>query len=122
MRENVIQITKAVLAAVIFSLVCVLVFSLLLELFSISVTAVKPVNQVLKIVAIALGGILFIRGGRGLVKGVIYGLIAITATYLLFSIISSSFSVTWLFALEMALGAVAGGISGIIGVNIKRRG
>lgn len=122
MRENVIQITKAVLAAAIFSLVCVLVFSLLLELFSISVTAVKPVNQVLKIVAIALGGILFIRGGRGLVKGVIYGLIAITATYLLFSIISSSFSVTWLFALEMALGAVAGGISGIIGVNIKRRG
>lgn len=122
MRENVIQITKAVLAAVIFSLVCVLVFSLLLELFAISVTAVKPVNQALKIVAIALGGILFIRGGRGLVKGVIYGLIAITATYLLFSIISSSFSVTWLFALEMALGAVAGGISGIIGVNIKRRG
>ncbi len=122
MRENVIQITKAVLAAVIFSLVCVLVFSLLLELFSISVTAVKPVNQALKIVAIALGGILFIRGGRGLVKGVIYGLIAIVATYLLFSIISSSFSVTWLFALEMALGAVAGGISGIIGVNIKRRG
>lgn len=122
MRENVIQITKAVLAAVIFSLVCVLVFSLLLELFSISVAAVKPVNQALKIVAIALGGILFIRGGRGLVKGVIYGLIAITATYLLFSIISSSFSVTWLFALEMALGAVAGGISGIIGVNIKRRG
>ena len=54
--------------------------------------------------------------------GIIIGVCAVLVTYLLFSIISSSFAVTWLFALEIALGAVAGGISGIIGVNIKHKG
>ena len=122
MRDNVLQVLKATLAAAIFSLLCVVIFSFIIQLFSVSTDVIKPVNQVFKILAIALGGILFIRGGRGLFKGAVYGVCAVLVTYLLFSIISSSFAVTWLFALEIALGAVAGGISGIIGVNIKHRG
>ena len=122
MRDNVLQVLKATLAAAIFSLLCVLIFSFIIQLFSVSTDVIKPVNQVFKILAIALGGILFIRGGRGLFKGAVYGVCAVLVTYLLFSIISSSFAVTWLFALEIAIGAVAGGISGIIGVNIKHRG
>ena len=122
MRDNVLQFLKATLAAAIFSLLCVLIFSFIIQLFSVSTDVIKPVNQVFKILAIALGGILFIRGGRGLFKGAVYGVCAVLVTYLLFSIISSSFAVTWLFALEIALGAVAGGISGIIGVNIKHKG
>ncbi len=119
MRENIFQILKATLAAAIFSLVCVLIFSFIIGVFSLSTDIIKPVNQVFKIIAIAVGGVLFIRGGRGLIKGAIYGVCAVVITYLLFAIISSSFAVSWLFALEIALGAVAGGISGIIGVNIK---
>ena len=122
MRDNVFQVIKATLAATIFSLVCVLIFSFIIGLFSLSAGIVKPVNQVFKIIAIAIGGILFIRGGRGLIKGAIYGVCAVLVTYLLFAVISSSFAVSWLFALEIVLGAVAGAISGIIGVNIKGKG
>lgn len=121
MRENVFQVLKATLAAVIFCLACVLIFSLIIQLFSLPTDAVKPVNQVLKTLSIAAGGVLFIRGGRGLIKGAVYGVIAVLVTYVLFSVIASSFAVTWLFALEILLGAVSGAISGIIGVNIKRR-
>lgn len=119
--ENVFQVLKATLAAVIFCLACVLIFSLIIQLFSLPTDAVKPVNQVLKTLSIAAGGVLFIRGGRGLIKGAVYGVIAVLVTYVLFSVIASSFAVTWLFALEILLGAVSGAISGIIGVNIKRR-
>lgn len=122
MRDNIFQVIKATLAATIFSLVCVLIFSFIIGLFSLSADIIKPVNQVFKIVAIALGGILFIRGGRGLIKGAIYGVCAVLVTYLLFAVISSSFAVSWLFALEIVLGAVAGAISGVIGVNIKGKG
>ncbi len=122
MRDNVFQVIKATLAATIFSLVCVLIFSFIIGLFSLSADIIKPVNQVFKIIAIALGGILFIRGGRGLAKGAVYGVCAVLVTYLLFAVISSSFAVSWLFALEIVLGAVAGAISGIIGVNIKGKG
>ncbi len=121
MRENVFQVLKATLAAVIFCLACVLIFSLIIQLFSLPTDAVKPVNQVLKTLSIAAGGVLFIRGGRGLIKGAVYGVITVLVTYVLFSVIASSFAVTWLFALEILLGAASGAISGIIGVNIKRR-
>lgn len=122
MRVHILQIVKAVLAAAIISMAGVLVFSLVMELCSLGSGAITPVNQVLKIIAIALGGIMFIRGERGLLKGAVYGVAAVLVTYLLFSIIASSFSVTWLFVLEIALGAFVGAISGIIGVNIRRRG
>ena len=122
MRDNIFQVIKATLAATIFSLVCVLIFSFIIGLFSMSADIIKPVNQVFKIIAIAIGGILFIRGGRGLIKGAIYGVCAVLVTYLLFAVISSSFAVSWLFALEIVLGAVAGAISGVIGVNIKGKG
>lgn len=121
MRENVFQVLKATLAAVIFCLACVLIFSLIIQLFSLPTDAVKPVNQVFKTLSIAAGGVLFIRGGRGLIKGAVYGVIAVLVTYVLFSVIASSFAVTWLFALEILLGVASGAISGIIGVNIKRR-
>lgn len=65
MRDNVLQVLKATLAAAIFSFLCVLIFSFIIQLFSVSTDVIKPVNQVFKILAIALGGILFIRGGRG---------------------------------------------------------
>ncbi len=121
MRENIFQILKATLAAAIFSLLCALIFSFIIGIFSLPADIIKPVNQVFKILAIALGGVLFIRGGRGLFKGAIYGVCAVLVTYLVFAIISSSFAVSWLFVLEIALGAVAGGISGVIGVNLKGR-
>ncbi len=121
MREHILQVVKATLAAIIFSLACVLVFSLFVQLFSLSSAVIKPVNQVLKTLCIAAGGILFIRGSGGIVKGAVYGAVAVLATYVLFSAMSGDFSVTGFFALEVLIGAVSGAVSGIIGVNIKGR-
>lgn len=120
MRKNIFQVVKSAAAAVIISLVFVLIFTLLIQLFSIPMTAVKPVNQVFKIVSIAAGGLIFIRGDKGLIKGIIYGLIAVILTYLLYGLISHSLTISWKFLLEIVLGVVAGGISGIIAVNIKK--
>ena len=120
MRKNIFQIVKASAAAVIFSLVFVLVFTLIIQLFTLPLDAVKPVNQVFKTLSIAAGGLIFIRGEKGLIKGVIYGLVAILITYLLYGLISGSLSISWKFPLEILLGVVASGISGIIAVNIKK--
>lgn len=120
MRRNIFQVVKASAAAVIISLLFVLIFTLIIQLFSLPLTAVKPVNQVFKIVSIAAGGLIFIRGDRGLIKGLIYGLIAVVLTYLLYGLISHSLSISWKFALEILLGVVAGGISGVIAVNVKK--
>lgn len=120
MRKNIFQIVKASAAAVIFSLVFVLLFTLIIQLFSLPLDAVKPVNQVFKTLSIAAGGLIFIRGEKGLIKGVIYGLAAVLITYILYGLISGTLSISWKFPLEILLGVVAGGISGVIAVNIKK--
>ena len=120
MRKNIFQVAMSVAAAVVISLVFVLIFTLIIQLFSLPMGAVKPVNQVFKIISIAAGGLIFIRGEKGLLKGLIYGLIAVIATYLLYGLIAQSLHFVWMFAIEILLGAVAGAISGIIAVNIKK--
>lgn len=120
MRKNIFQVIMAAAAAVVISLVFVLAFTLIIQLFSLSTAAVKPVNQVFKIISIAAGGLIFIRGDKGLVKGLVHGLIAVIITYLLYGLIAQSLSISWKFAIEILLGIVAGGISGVIAVNIKK--
>ncbi len=119
MRKHIFQIIKAA-AAIIISLLFVLIFTLIIQLFSLPTGAVKPVNQVFKIIAVAVGGLIFIRGDKGLLKGVIYGLIAVVVTYLLFGLIAHSLSISWKFALELLIGAAAGAITGVIAVNVKK--
>ena len=120
MRKDIFQIVKAAAAAVIVSLLFVLVFTLIIQLFSLPLDAVKPVNQVFKILSIAIGGLIFIRGDKGWLKGIIYGLIAVIITFLLYGAISRSLTFSWKFLIEILLGVVCGAITGIIAVNIKK--
>lgn len=106
MHTNIFQVVKAVLAAVLFSLLFVLLFTVIIQLFSLPLNVVKPVNQVFKILSIASGGLIFIRGDKGLIKGVIHGVISVVLTYLLFGLISWSLSFSWMFLVELFLGAV----------------
>lgn len=121
MRGHIFQILKAVFSAVLFSLVFVLVFTVVIQLFSLPSGIIKPVNQVFKILAVIFGGLLFIRGDKGLVKGAIYGVCAVLITYLLFGAISLSLSFSWKTAVELLIGGAAGAITGVIAVNIKSK-
>lgn len=119
-RESVFQVLKAACAAVVLSFAYVLVFSLLIHLFSWEGAFIRPVNQVFKIICIAAGSLIFIRGPRGLFKGCAAGGVGIALAYLVFGLIGG-FGGTWLmFLAELALGCAAGGIAGIIAANIKK--
>lgn len=119
-KDGVLQVVKATLATVIFSLVFVIAFTLIIQLASVNSGVIKPVNQVFKIIAIAVGGLLFIRGEKGFLKGAIAGLLSVLLSYVLFAIIGGSFAVSWTFIFEIILGIAAGVIVGIIAVNIKK--
>ena len=111
MLKSIFQILKAAFAAIIVSLLFVLIFTLIIQLFSLPLDAVKPVNQVFKILSIVVGGLIFIRGEKGWLKGIIYGLIAVIITFLLYGAISHSLSISWKFALEILIGGVCGAIT-----------
>ena len=117
-KDGVLQVVKATLATVVFSLVFVIIFTLIIQLASVKSSVIKPVNQVFKIIAIAVGGLLFIRGEKGFLKGGIAGLLSAVLSYLLFAIIGGSFAVEWTFALEILFSIAAGVIAGVIAVNV----
>ncbi len=120
MAKDIFQVGKAACASVIFVLVYSLIFAGIISLFGVPSSAIKPVNQVFKILSIVFGGMLFLRGERGLIKGVALGISAVVQTWLLFSTIACSFTVGWTTLLEVVIGAFAGGIVGVIAVNVKR--
>lgn len=118
LKTTALQILKATCAAVVFSLLSVLAFTLIIQLASLTDAVIKPVSQVCKILAIAGGGLLFIRGEKGLIKGLIYGVCAVLVNHLLFSLIGGSFTFGWQFLLELLIGAICGAVCALLAVNV----
>ncbi len=121
MHGDAFQVFKAVCAALIFSLVFALVFTLVIQLFLIPLQAIKPVNQIFKIVAVAFGGLLFIRGEHGFLKGAIYGAVFAVVAFFAFGLLSCELTFNLTLIFELILNVIAGSISGILAVNFKNR-
>lgn len=66
---HLLQIVKAVVLAVLFCLVAVLIFSLVLKFASLSDSVIKPVNQFIKVFAILFGCFFALRGEKGWLNG-----------------------------------------------------
>ena len=118
--EGVFSIVKGALFSVALSLLLAVIFAVILRMGSISDKVIYPVNQGIKVVAVALGTLLFVRGEKGWLKGGIIGLTFTALSYLTFSAIGNDFSLSWLIIAELFLGFFSGALSGIIAVNLKR--
>ena len=114
------SIVKGVAFAMAVSLLAAIVLAVLLRGGFLSNVIIYPINQAVKSVALALGVLLFIRGEKGLLKGVAVGLLFTAVSYLAFSAIGNDFSLSWLILAELALAVIIGGISGILAVNMTR--
>ncbi len=121
MRTHICQVLKAVFASVLISLVFVLIFTVIIQLFALPAEAIKPVNQVFKVIAVALGVLICVKGEKGLIKGTAAGVLAIAATFIVFGLISMSFTTDWRFAIELLIGGISGALAGILAVNLKRK-
>jgi putative membrane protein (TIGR04086 family) len=122
-KNNVVslQIIKGVIISLIISLCLVLIFALFIKLFSFSDATTKPINYVIKIVAVFVGGFLAINGDQGFLKGVIIGVVSLLTAYLLFGVLGGGLKVGVSLIWEILLGATIGAFSGIIAVNFKNK-
>ncbi len=116
---HLLQIAKAVVLSLLFCLAAVLIFSLILKFASLSDSVVKPVNQCIKAFAILFGCFFAIRGEKGWLKGLAAGILTVMLSYLIFAMIGGDFALSWLIFAELAFGAVAGVLSGIVAVNVR---
>ena len=113
------EIGKGVCVAAVVTLAAVLVFALLIKLFSIGSSVIMPVNQLIKMAAIFTGCFVCLRPGRALAKGAICGVAVILATYFLFAIVAGEISFGWKNVLDWLFGAAVGAISGFICSAVK---
>ena len=118
--DGVFSVVKGALFSVALSLLLAIIFAVVLRVGGISDKFIYPVNQAVKVVTVALGTILFVRGEKGWMKGGVIGVIFTALSYLAFSSLGGDFSLSWLIILELFIGFFSGAISGIIAVNLKR--
>lgn len=114
-----ISLLKAVVIGVLFSLLAVLIFAFIISVCSLDNSVIKPVNYLIKCIAVFLGCFFSIKGEKGLLKGVVFGTAISVVCYVIFSLISSSFSFSIMLLWEVLLGLCIGAVTGIIAVNKK---
>lgn len=121
-KSGFLQILKGAIFAVSISLVGILLFALLIKFTNLNEKWILPINQVIKIVSIFFGIMLAFDKGtnKGFLKGMLIGFIYTVLAYVVFSILARQFSFTLNSITDMIFGAIIGGISGIIVINIKK--
>lgn len=114
------NLLKGTLISLIFTSLAILAFALILRLFSLSDGVVKPINYLIKSIAVFLGAYLSVSEDKGILKGFISGVVIVLITFIFFSIISSGFKFTSTLLWEILLGGAIGGVAGVVKVNKKR--
>ena len=120
-KEAAAEVGKSVCIAAIVTLAAVLVFALLVKLFSIGSGAITAVNQVIKAVAIFVGCMVCVKPGRGLLKGLVSGVAVIILTYFLFALLAGGIAFGWASVLDLVFGAFVGAVSGFVAGFVKNK-
>ena len=118
--NGLFQILKGAFLALAFSFLATVVFASVIRFAPVPEKAIYPVNQTVKVLAIAIGVFAFVRGEKGFLKGVAIALIFTALSYLAFSAIGGDFSLSWLMLVELVIAVLAGVICGAVAENIRR--
>ena len=109
---------KGLIISILTSLALVIFLALILNWFDIPETVIIPVTFVIKYLSVIIGAIVAVKGSsRGLIKGALFGLVYIIISFLVFSILSKSFSIDMTTLLDVVSSVLIGAIVGIIKVN-----
>ena len=113
---------KGSLISVCVSLVAILLFAFIIKLTGMSKGLIKVINQIIKIVSIFLGTFFILRktGQKGLVTGIIVGLLYTIIAFVVFSILNGKFAFDITLLIDIVFGVAMGAICGAICVNLKK--
>ena len=118
----IFETVKALIIAVILSLVSVLLAALVIKLFNLGNGAIPLINQVIKGVSILLGCLIAIKSKHNSwLKGIVIGILYIALSFVIFSLLDGEFSFGLGILNDVALGSITGMVSGILAGLKKQR-
>lgn len=115
----VVGVVKGVGAALIATLIGVIIFGFIVKAAALSGTVIGAVNQFLKIISLFLGCLFSSGKGVGLIKGLVIGALYTVIINLIFSLILGAGTFDGFF-INLLFGVVVGSLSGVITANVKR--
>ena len=121
-KGDIFDIAKSLMLAILINLALIVIFAVVVKFTDIPDECIMPINIIIKCVSIVAGVMFSIKNAeRGALKGAIVGILFELATYLMFGIINSDFSLNLTILIDTLVLFVIGTITGIITVNIKGR-
>lgn len=121
--SNFVRIIKGSILSIILTIICLLIFSLILAYTNIPEKTMIPVITAITAISILAGSIISVSKieKKGIINGTLVGLIYILTIYIISSIAKGNFEITINSIILIASAIIAGMLGGIIGVNIKNR-
>lgn len=121
-NSNFINVARGSIMAITITLVCLVIFSVILANTEVAESTINPVIILVTAVSIFVGSIMSVSRilKRGIINGGIVGMIYFLAIYILSGIVNSNFSINISGIILIICGILAGMLGGIVGVNIKK--
>lgn len=122
-KFDILGILKGILISVSISLVCILVFAVILKFADMSQGLVKTINQIIKVISIFFGTYFCLKSTKqyGYLKGLIIGIGYTIIAFLVFSLLDGAFSFSKTLIFDILFGGIIGVICGIFCANIKQK-
>lgn len=119
-KQSILNIIRGTLFSLLFSVIGVLILTIVAKYTEIADKPIMIINQVIKVVALLFGIFLGFRGEKGgFFVGLIVGLLYTLLSFLIFSLLSGGLDFTSITLYDFLLGIACGVISGILTVNLK---
>lgn len=118
-----VSLLKGSLMALSISLILICIFAFVLRFCDIKTEAIKPINQVIKILSILIGSFYGLKKTRemGLINGFSIGIAYTVLAFVVFSILNGGFTFERTIINDLIFGGIAGAIAGIISVNFRKK-
>ena len=112
-KSFILQSLKAGLLSLVFSCIGVLLLALIAKLCNFGGIALPIINQVLKVIAVALGTLLSVKDEKFLLKSLIGAVLYWALSFALFAIIGGKI-IFWQVALDLGISLVVALLVGFI--------
>lgn len=121
--QNMLDVVICPVYAIAVSCLLVLLLAIVVHFAAVSPSVIGPVNQIIKAASILAGTWLGLRRApqKGWLKGMLTGMIFMSLGLMAYGSASGEQPGALLWLTDLALGALVGAISGILGVNILGR-
>ncbi len=115
-RRECPTLIKGILISVLTTAVLVIVFALIIALFGMSDGAIRVVNQLIKLLSVALGVRAAVCRGdhRGTMQGALLGLIYMGVGVTLYVLLSGQRMTIVDYVIDLLTGVAAGGLMGML--------